>query len=195
MPHARLALAALVALLVVAVAGPAGAHSQLLTIDPADGASMKEGPAQVVLTFNEDIKAPFSKILVVDQAGGSVADGDPKVEGPVVTQPLVKLAKGTYTVRYRVVSADAHPISGESTFSVTVGAPGTTPTPAQSGSASKGVPSGVPVKSATWSGAAKGGSGFSGTTVLLLLAVAALAGVAGALVVRARRGPGGSHRA
>src|SRR5690606_39662140 len=48
--------------------------------------------------------------------------GEPDVLGTTVTQPLRESGpSGTYTLAYRVVSADGHSISGELTFDVTSG--------------------------------------------------------------------------
>ena len=57
---------------------------------------------------------------VTNAAGESVTDGTPDIDGKVVTQDLATAAADdTYTVTWRVVSSDGHPIQG--TFTYTVG--------------------------------------------------------------------------
>lgn len=112
--------------------GPAAAHDQLLTTDPADGATVQSLPAQITLTFNEDVlpDAGATIVEVTDAAGATVAQGAPAVSGAAVTQELASPAdpNGAYSVAWKVVSSDGHPVSGTFAFTV-AGAPVTTPTP------------------------------------------------------------------
>src|SRR5690625_2940277 len=96
---------------------PAFGHSVLLETNPEDGAQLPTAPAEVSLTFNEDITDLGTEVVVETGDGHPVNDGDVVIEGPVVTQPLQQdLPEGSYTVIWRAVSADGHPISGELTF-------------------------------------------------------------------------------
>jgi methionine-rich copper-binding protein CopC len=119
------AVTIVIALLVIAamVAPAVLAHAQLLSSDPANGASLATTDA-VSLTFNEDINSDFVQI-VAEGPQGDVADGDPVVAGPVVTQPIAPTVSGAHTVTYRVVSADGHPVSGSVVFTLTEVAPET----------------------------------------------------------------------
>lgn len=102
---------------VVLTAVPAQAHDGLLGVTPADGASVAESPAAVVLEFGDDIQQLGSAVVVRGEDGTIVSSGPLGVAGPTVTQPLVPLtADGTYQVSFRVVSADGHPVSGSTTF-------------------------------------------------------------------------------
>jgi copper resistance protein C len=119
-----LGLAALVALPLPS----AVAHAELIDSDPKDGATVQTLPDQVVLEFSEEVGSPaFVDVTAAD--GTKVTAGDPQVLGAKVEAPLAADGPaGTYTIAYRVVSADGHPISGELTFDVTTGsagAPGT----------------------------------------------------------------------
>ena len=75
------------------------------------------------LTFDEDIDGS-AYVVVTAPDGSRVGQGEPQVLGNTVTEPLdaVGLA-GTYTLAYRVVSTDGHPVSGELTYTVTAGTP------------------------------------------------------------------------
>lgn len=126
----RLVSAALAAALLGGVAAPltvlapvAAAHSVLLSTDPEDGATLDESPDQVVLTFNEDVNQSFASVAVTSgDDRTNLVVGDPVVEGPAVTVALDGLADGSYTVGFRVTSADGHVISGSSGFTVAAGA-------------------------------------------------------------------------
>lgn len=138
--RSRVASAALGAALLGGVAAPVtilapvvAAHSVLLSTDPADGAALDASPDQVVLTFNEDINQTFASVAVTSgDDRTNLVVGEPVVEGAVVTAALDGLAGGSYTVGFRVTSADGHVISGSSGFTVAaasgaVAAPGASP--------------------------------------------------------------------
>ena len=118
----RWALIALAtALAVAAVAAPtATAHSVLVGTTPANDTLLQESPTEVVLEFNEPVDPSLGSLRVFDGRGEQVDSGG--VSQPVDTQLTVglpsELAPGTYTVAWRVVSDDAHPISGAFVFHV-----------------------------------------------------------------------------
>lgn len=69
-----------------------------------------------------------STVQVLDEAGTQWADGDLRIQDAVATQPLAPgMPDGTYTVQWRVVSSDAHPIEGSFDFSVAAGSTATAP--------------------------------------------------------------------
>jgi methionine-rich copper-binding protein CopC len=127
MPSARIR-AAVLGLAVPAVlaltAAPAAAHNELLSSTPKQGAQLTSLPAAIELKFGEAADARFVKIAATGPDGSSVAAGKPTVTGTVVSQPLTPgTASGTYTVAYRVVSKDGHPVSGKVTFTATLQVP------------------------------------------------------------------------
>lgn len=127
-PAARiLAVLAVVGWLVLADAPAAFAHATLEHTSPASGAVLKSAPAVVTLTFGESVGINSSDIQVFDDHLHRVDRNDAgHLTGTGATVGVrlkPKLTKGTYTVTWRVVSADSHPISGGYTFSI--GAPST----------------------------------------------------------------------
>jgi len=116
-----LVAAAAVALLVAAPV-PAYAHDELIGSDPENGVVLDVAPEQIDLRYSaEPLAEPGStQVRVVDPAGAEVQSGDPEVVDNGVIQAISadSAAVGTYTVTWRVVSSDGHPISGELTFSV-----------------------------------------------------------------------------
>lgn len=119
-------LVALCGLAAVSVA-PASAHDRLLGSDPADGAVLDHSPTQITLTFSDEIEALGSQVVVVDTLGNELASGTPTIDGTSATLPLGMLTNSGYTVTWRVVSSDGHPIDG--TFGFTVDDPTVGPTP------------------------------------------------------------------
>lgn len=120
-PFARVAIAffALATLLVAmaVTAPPASAHARLEASSPKDGSTLTATPPEVMLRFNEPIKSGLNQVSVTS-GSTDATDGKLEVDGNTVYQPLKStLDKGSYTVTYKVVSADGHPISGSLKFS------------------------------------------------------------------------------
>ncbi|MEU2879903.1 copper resistance protein CopC, partial [Streptomyces sp. NPDC007070] len=115
-----------VAGLLLAGAGPAAAHAALTGSDPQQGVVVPQAPAQVSLTFSEQVAMGDDSLRVLDPAGKRVDTGKPAdISGTTYAVHLRGgLAKGTYTVTYQVISADSHPVGGAYTFSI--GAPSKT---------------------------------------------------------------------
>ncbi|MEU9520133.1 copper resistance protein CopC [Streptomyces sp. NPDC048224] len=115
-------LGALLVLLLLGGAGPASAHAALTSTDPGDGTVLRRAPARVTLTFSESVGLRDDSFRVLAPDGHRVRTGesghaDGRSETARVTLPG-ELGEGTYTVAWRVVSADSHPVSGAFTFSV-----------------------------------------------------------------------------
>ncbi|KOV22651.1 membrane protein [Streptomyces sp. XY413] len=128
LPRLALVLAALLATLFTAAA-PATAHAALTASDPTDGAVVATAPAQVTLSFSEQVAMGDDSIRVLDPQGRRVDTGELRdmCSGNTVrygTALHSGLPNGTYTVAWQAVSADSHPISGAFTFSI--GAPSAT---------------------------------------------------------------------
>lgn len=130
-------------------AGPAAAHSYLVSSDPVNGATMASGPPRVTLTFNESLQTSFDSLSVVGPDGNRWSTGDTEVSGARVSIALTELGPvGKYTVAYRVVSADSHPVTGTTSFTLTTagtGTPGPKANAAPSGGSSGGSSGGFPV--------------------------------------------------
>lgn len=127
------ALAVLAAVvIVVGVGSPASAHNVLISVAPADGSTVAAAPSSVVLTFDQPAQALGTEILVRGPGGSTVSIGDAVLVNSTVSQQLgAQRPAGTYTVEWRVTSADGHPVSGHFTFSATSGTgPPATPDPA-----------------------------------------------------------------
>lgn len=101
---------------------PASAHAALRGTDPDDGSVVQRAPRHLTLTFTESVGLLDDSFRVFgpDQRRvhtGEAQHADGQSDTARVGLPK-KLAQGTYTVAWRVVSADSHPVSGAFTFSV-----------------------------------------------------------------------------
>lgn len=167
-------LAVLTALVLLTVPGlPASAHSALVSSTPEDGASLTTMPATVSLEFNENIQQQGTQVIVADHA--DVAHPvTPQVHGPTVNASIPEgLPPGLVHVRYRVVSADGHPITGEISFTVEGGP---TSAPTTGGNVAPAVP--APTANPTPA------DGDGSTTMMYVLSgVAAVIIVVGGIVV------------
>ena len=109
---------------VVLVGPPAHAHTTLVSSSPADGARLDTPPATIQLVFSEPVDARFVTVVVSSADGGHWEDGAPMVSETVVVQPVQRLIDaGAYSIAYRVVAADGHPVTGELSFTMTVPMP------------------------------------------------------------------------
>ncbi len=114
-------LRALLACLCVAVLAGAGhAHALLQGSNPAPGSTVQTPPAEVTLDFSEPVHPQASSAEVVDAAGMSVSVGSQvSPDGRTLRVRLGRLAKGAYTVRWKVLSRlDGHVTTGLLSFGV-----------------------------------------------------------------------------
>lgn len=125
---------------------PASAHDAAESSSPEQGSTVATPPEQVSVKFN---KAPLgigAQFSVKDATGIEWADGAVEIVDNVASQKLKAGAPaGEYSVAWRVVSSDSHPIEGTFTFSAAAAAAGASPSGGSTGSstgptATAGVP-------------------------------------------------------
>ncbi|MGQ0843401.1 MAG: copper resistance CopC family protein [Sporichthyaceae bacterium] len=103
----------------VLTASPAAAHAGLDSSDPKNGARLSDAPSQARLVFSEPIGPVRDGIQLQNASGQPVTIGKPVVSGKRIVVPFTgSLTNGRYTLLYRVVSKDNHPIKGSVTFRV-----------------------------------------------------------------------------
>lgn len=164
-------------------AAPASAHTALRDSDPK-AKSTVESPAQITLTYNQPVTIP--RVILTDDKGKQHTSETPKAVDNKVTQPVAgTLPNGDYTVGWRVVSADGHPVSGSFTFTVK----GSSAPAGIASTRAAGPGPTITLNQTTAPAAAEDSGGSSGWLWigLIALAVAAAAG-AGALLKRRRTG-------
>ncbi len=129
--HVRRAVVSAAAFTLIAAA-PAAAHTELLSSDPAEGATLTAPPTQVALTFGEDLLTAGDKLVAQDAQGTKVDLGPSQVDGAVLSAPWpATAAAGQYRVSYRAVAEDGHPLEGTISFTIKGdAAPEVSPSPA-----------------------------------------------------------------
>ena len=129
--RALLATAVVAALApIVLLAGPASAHDVLVSSDPAADASVSGDLDRVTLTLSEPPISGLQTgivISVTDAGGAEHTSSAVRVDGTTIAKDADLTTAGTYRVRWRSVSVDGHPISGEYGFTST-GATAPSPT-------------------------------------------------------------------
>ncbi len=130
-PRLRVAIAVFALSVAIALAFQTAAfgHAIVRETDPKIDQVVASAPQRVVMRFNEPIEIAFGAIRVFATNGRRVdlndADHVPGQGDSIQVGLRQGLARGTYTVTWRVVSADGHPI--EEAFVFHVGAPGENP--------------------------------------------------------------------
>jgi methionine-rich copper-binding protein CopC len=95
------------------------AHDTLLSTDPEDGSTVDSSPEKITLEYSANILDVSPVVRITDADGTVVQEGDPEIDGPDAIAKVEKpLDPGTYTIQWRVVSSDGHPIEGDFSFTV-----------------------------------------------------------------------------
>ena len=157
---------------------PASAHAHLVRAVPGDGATVITAPAHVRLVFDENVRTPAA-LVVTGPSGTRVEQGPVQVLDNTASVRVGVRAAGRYIVAFRVVSADGHPVSAQTSFRFTPGG-SAQPRTAQPGT--------TPAAHAGHEVAADGG-GFTRGRVIGIVAGAGL--LTGLALLTVRRLPGG----
>jgi len=129
-PAARV-LAGVLALLLMLFgsATAASAHDSVTATAPSNGETVDTVPEQVTITMSNTPATIGSEVQVLDGSGTNWATGAVDVLDNTASQAVKPGAPaGDYTVKWRLVSSDSHPIEGA--FSFTASAAGAGPTQA-----------------------------------------------------------------
>ncbi|HSK26006.1 MAG TPA: copper resistance CopC family protein [Jiangellales bacterium] len=181
---------------------PAVAHNSLTGSSPADTSTVTEPLTEVLLEFDQAVRTEFAQMAVLGDDQTPYQSGDPVVAGTTVTQAVQPLPDGAYTVSYRVVSADGHPITGAISFTATGQAPVAAEPPGPPAPAETETPSAVPtdeatpepvaaeVESSPQAAVSEDEDGGLPAAALVGIFVAVAAGVAGAAYAFLARRPG-----
>lgn len=120
-------------------AAPVAAHTELRSSNPAEGQRLDVAPETVELVFDQPIVDNFATVVARPGPGGEPTELAVGVDGARVSATVPPdLTNGTptrnstaWTIAYRVVSEDGHPITGQLRFTVAAG-PETTASPTPS---------------------------------------------------------------
>lgn len=96
----------------------ASAHDTVLGTAPGDGETLTTAPTQVSVELSAVPQAIGSRMLVTSSDGTVLFDGEPTITDRVASVELPAVANDGYTVAWRLVSSDGHPIDGTFGFVV-----------------------------------------------------------------------------
>jgi len=99
----------------------ASAHGEIVSTFPEQYSNATPIPSEVWIEFDGDLQTldgqAINTIEVVDSTGLTVSYGDPIITGGKISTKLSgQSAPGVFTVNYRIVSEDGHPVEGSYTF-------------------------------------------------------------------------------
>ena len=98
-------------------ASTAAAHADLVSTDPVDGSALESAPESISLIFNSKILDSMIELAVSNSSGelipGIVAES---VRATATALWPADLPGDTYTVAYRIVSEDGHPVTDSFSF-------------------------------------------------------------------------------
>ena len=143
----KLLLALTVAVLALFSTPVASAHGEIVSTFPEQYSNATPIPSEVWIQFDGNLQSldgqAINTIEVVDSTGLTVSYGDPVIEGGKISTKLSgQSAPGVFTVNYRIVSEDGHPVEGSYTFNASPNfaddAPVTTSAPEKNSSLSIG---------------------------------------------------------
>jgi methionine-rich copper-binding protein CopC len=118
---------------VVTGAPVANAHAEGVASSPVDNTQVAS-PAQISVTFTENLILEYSYIALFDGAGNPVPQGPATVDasGRVLSSAIPEtLAAGIYRVVWNALSVDGHETDGEFSFEVTANPGGDGSSPAE----------------------------------------------------------------
>ena len=121
-PRATLTALMIAVTALLAMPATAWGHAQLIGSTPGRGETVPTTPELIELEFNEPVEASFGALRLHDSEGRALETGP--IERPggrrevVAIRPAAELAEGAYTLTFRIVSADSHPVAGGFIFSV-----------------------------------------------------------------------------
>ena len=148
----------------VGLAGPAAAHNVLISSDPTDGSTLQTAPTSVRLTFDQPVQDFEPVVTIIGPDGQGYESGSPQIDSTVVITSVGALpVAGAYSIAYRIVSADGHPVEGSIAFQLADGAVAASSDEASSASPSSVATAASAAPSAAESSVTAGSSAASST--------------------------------
>ena len=96
----------------------ARAHAFLDHASPLVGSTVASAPAEVVLTFTQNLEASFSTVQVTGPGGARVDQGRASVSGNTMRVGIKSAGPGSYRVQWHALSVDTHKTEGGFSFRV-----------------------------------------------------------------------------
>ena len=119
-------MAALAGLCLILSSSTSFAHGQIVTSYPLMDSVSSPTPSQVWIEFDGQLQQIEGEVVntlkVTDSTGLVVSSEEAVIEGAKIsTQVSDQSVGGVFTVQYRIVSEDGHPVEGSYTFEASPG--------------------------------------------------------------------------
>jgi copper transport protein len=112
------------AFLIFSLPGLSSAHAYIVKSNPTGNQSLSKSPDKVSIEFDEIIQPTFYSLQVLDMKGTQVNKDNGRINASnaKVLESDVKqdLPKGIYTLKWKIVSSDGHPVDGVIPFQIGV---------------------------------------------------------------------------
>ncbi|MED3157028.1 copper resistance protein CopC, partial [Bacillus thuringiensis] len=107
----------LACVLIILIPKSTSAHAYVVKSNPVENETLKKAPSVVKIEFDEDIQvSSFNTLYVRDTSGKRVdlkdAHIDKKNKKLLEAGLKENLKNGLYSIQWKVISADGHPIQG-----------------------------------------------------------------------------------
>ena len=114
----RLATVIAGSLVALTISGAATAHSRQEGTVPKDGAILASAPPAITIRFDKPMRVTLIELTNADGAAFALERTDAMAPVTRFEATPVPLAAGRYTVRWRGLSEDGHPMSGRFSFEI-----------------------------------------------------------------------------
>ncbi|MGE6550533.1 copper resistance CopC/CopD family protein [Bacillus mycoides] len=109
--------------LIILIPKSASAHAYVVKSNPAENETLKKAPSVVKIEFDEDIQvSSFNTLFVRDTSGKRVDVKDAHIDkkNKKILEAGLKenLKNGLYSIQWKAISADGHPIQGVIPFRI-----------------------------------------------------------------------------
>jgi copper resistance protein C len=97
----------------------ADAHTDVVGTTPEAGSVLASTPAAISVTFSEPVSTDLAMVAIVDGRGDASRAAVEQLDATTLqVRPSAAAEPGRWTVSYRVVSRDGHPVQGSFAFRV-----------------------------------------------------------------------------
>ncbi|MBP2001587.1 copper transport protein [Paenibacillus shirakamiensis] len=132
----------LLGIVLILCPGLASAHANIVTSNPTPNQTLTTAPKEISIVFNEAVENVFHSIEMTSATGKKITLGPSTIDTNNPARLTAKLSQtlpdDIYTINWRVVSADGHPITGVIPFIMGTGGSTQTPTAVDEGTALPG---------------------------------------------------------
>jgi copper resistance protein C len=96
----------------------ASAHNREKTSEPANGSKLRVAPKQITFYFKQAVGEDSLTVLLIDPTGSRIPLRILRAAQLEAVAEIPPLLDGVYSVRWKLISSDGHPVTNKVTFTV-----------------------------------------------------------------------------